>query len=282
MMAKPGGDLAKRVAVAAIAIPITVALAYLGGYWLAGLIALMASVAAWEFGRMYRGAGLGPAPVVSAVLALAYVFMTVNLTIEEYAVWATVMTVGVGAVIMIRAAQDAPPGLSVMITLFGAAYTGVLLSFGQLLRNMDGTSPSWRGAAIIFLPVAITWIGDSAAYFVGRAIGRHKLAPVISPKKTWEGAIAGFVATVVCALLWVLVTEPIVEWTMSWVQVAGLGAIVSVAGQVGDLFESRFKRDCGVKDSSNLLPGHGGFLDRVDALLFVFPIAYAYLVVVGI
>lgn len=281
-MAKSGGDLAKRVAVAAVGIPITVALAYLGGYWLAGLIALMASVAAWEFGRMYRGAGLSPAPVVSAILALAYVFMAAGLPIGEYAVWATLMTVGVGAVIMIRAAPDSPPGLTVMITLFGAVYTGVLLSFGQLLRNMDGTSPGWRGAAIVFLPVAITWIGDSAAYFVGRAIGRHKLAPVISPNKTWEGAIAGFVATVLCALLWAWVTEPIVEWTMSWAQVAGLGAVVSVAGQIGDLFESRFKRDCGVKDSSNLLPGHGGFLDRVDALLFVFPIAYAYLAVVGL
>jgi phosphatidate cytidylyltransferase len=281
-MGKPGGELAKRVAVAAVAIPITVALAYLGGLWLAALIALFASVAAWEFGRMYREAGLSPTPIVSAILALAYVFMAASLPIREYAVWATVMTLVVGAVIMIRAAPDSPPGLATMITLFGAAYTGVLLSFGQLLRNMDGTSPGWRGAAIIFLPVAITWIGDSAAYSVGRAVGRHKLAPIISPKKTWEGAIAGFLATVLCALLWVWVTEPVVAWTMSWVQVAGLGALVSIAGQIGDLFESRFKRDCGVKDSSNLLPGHGGSLDRVDALLFAFPIAYAYLVVVGI
>ena len=85
-MAKSGSDLAKRVAVAAVGIPITVALAYLGGYWLAGLIALMASVAAWEFGRMYRGAGLSPAPVVSAALALAYVFMAAGLPIGEYAV----------------------------------------------------------------------------------------------------------------------------------------------------------------------------------------------------
>ncbi|KPK58688.1 MAG: hypothetical protein AMS21_10485, partial [Gemmatimonas sp. SG8_38_2] len=181
-----------------------------------------------------------------------------------------------------RAAPDSPPGLTTMVTLFGAAYAGVLLSFGQLLRNMDGTAPSWRGAAIIFLPVAITWIGDSAAYSVGRAIGRHKLAPAISPNKTWEGAIAGFAATVLSALLWVWLTQPLVSWTMSWVQVAGLGALVSIAGQIGDLFESRFKRDCGVKDSSNLLPGHGGSLDRVDALLFAFPIAYVYLVVVGI
>ncbi len=281
-MAKSGGDLAKRVAVAGVGIPITVALAYLGGYGLAVLIAVFASVAAWEFGRMYRAAGLAPGAVVSAILALAYVFMAASLSIREYAVWATVMTLGVGAVVMIRAAPDSPPGLTTVLTLFGAVYTGVLLSFCQLLRNMDGTSPSWRGAAIVFLPVAITWIGDSAAYFVGRAIGRHKFAPVISPKKTWEGAVAGFAAAVLSALLWAALTEPLVAWTMSWAQVAVFGAAVSVAGQVGDLFESRFKRDCGVKDSSSLLPGHGGFLDRVDALLFVFPIAYAYLAVVGI
>jgi phosphatidate cytidylyltransferase len=168
------------------------------------------------------------------------------------------------------------PGQAVVTTIFGAAYTGVLLSYVVWLRAFD-TAPGIRGAAIVFLPVAVTWLGDSAAYFTGKAIGRHKLAPVISPKKTWEGAIGGFVVTAGTALLYVELTRPLVGWTMSTAAILGLGAVVAVAGQLGDLVESRFKRDCGVKDSSKLLPGHGGALDRVDSLLFAMPTAYAYL-----
>jgi len=281
-MERSGGDLAKRVGVAAVGIPIAVTAAYLGGYWLAGLLAVMASVAAWEFAAMYRAAGLSPAPMLAALLALAYVFMAASLPVHDFAIWGTLATLGLATLLMTRSAPESPPGLTVMITVFGAVYTGALLGFGQWLRDIDGTSPSWRGAAILFLPVAITWLGDSAAYFVGRSIGRYKLAPTISPKKTWEGAIAGLLTTVGGAVLWVVATAPLVSWTITLAEAAGLGAAVAVAGQVGDLFESRFKRDCGVKDSSSLLPGHGGFLDRVDALLFAFPVAYAFLRLTGV
>ncbi len=117
---------------------------------------------------------------------------------------------------------------------------------------------------------------------MGRAIGRHKLAPVISPKKTWEGAIAGLLATAAGVVIYVQLTRPLVPWTMVLWEALAFGAAISVAGQLGDLFESRFKRDCDVKDSSNLLPGHGGALDRVDSLLFVFPVAYAFIMIVGL
>ncbi len=281
-MGHSGGDLAKRVAVASVGIPITVALAYLGGYWLAGLLALMASLAAWEFCAMYRGRGLPSSPLTAGLMALVYILLAASRPVREYTVWATVLTLVVAAALMLRTEPDSRPGLTVVITLFAAAYTGALLVFGQWLRAIDGTVPSWRGAAIIFLPVGITWLGDTAAYFVGRAVGRHKLAPTISPKKTWEGAVAGFLATVAGAALWVALTQPLVSWTMTLLEVVGLGAAVAVAGQIGDLFESRFKRDCDVKDSSNLLPGHGGVLDRLDALLFAFPVTYAYLGLVGV
>ncbi|MEE9133714.1 MAG: phosphatidate cytidylyltransferase [Gemmatimonadota bacterium] len=281
-MGRSGGDLAKRVAVASLGIPITVALAYLGGYWLAGLLALMASLAAWEFCAMYRDRGLPSSPLTAGLMALVYILLAASMPVREYTVWATVLTLVVAAALMLRTEPDSRPGLTAIITLFAAAYTGALLVFGQWLRAIDGTVPSWRGAAIIFLPVGITWLGDTAAYFVGRAVGRHKLAPTISPKKTWEGAVAGFLATVVGAALWVALTQPLVSWTMTLLEVVGLGAAVAVAGQIGDLFESRFKRDCDVKDSSNLLPGHGGVLDRLDALLFAFPVTYAYLGLVGV
>lgn len=281
-MAGSGGELAKRVGVAAIGIPVTVILAYLGGYWLAALMSVMAGLAAWEFCNMYRQLGVHAAPYLAGFLALSFVLLAVPLDLGRFAVWATVLTLGIAAVLMLRTAADLVPGRTVMVTVFAALYTGLLLAFGYWIRALDGTTPSWRGAAVVMLPVSVTWLGDTAAYSVGRKIGKHKLAPLISPKKTWEGAVAGFVGTAAGALLWVELTRPLVSWTLSIWEVLVFGALVAVAGQVGDLFESRFKRDCGVKDSSSLLPGHGGVLDRVDALLFAFPVAFAYLLMVGV
>lgn len=281
-MKKSGSELTKRVAVAAVGIPIAVAAGYLGGYWLAGLLAVLAALAAAEFCRMYRAKGIATAPWVGGLLAAAYVLLAVALPSGAYLLWITVLTLGVTAVLIIRTEPEGQPGLVAVITTFGAVYAGVLLAHALWLRSLGGTGPSWSGAAVLFLPVAITWLGDSAAYSVGRAIGKHKLAPVISPKKTWEGAIAGLVATAAGAALYIELTRPLAHWSMSMWQVLLFGALVSIAGQVGDLFESRFKRDCAVKDSSNLLPGHGGALDRVDSLLFVFPFAYALLRIVGV
>lgn len=280
-MARSGGELAKRVGVALVGIPLTVGLAYLGGYWLAGLIAVFAGLAAWEFCRMHRGHGVAAAPVTGGALAAFYVFLAAAFPPADFTVWAVVATLALAAVESIRRSPESHPGLTVVTTVFGALYTGLLLSFAVWLRAM-GDAPGLGGAAIVFLPVAITWLGDTAAYFVGKGIGRHKLAPVISPKKTWEGAIAGTAATMGGAVAWLQLTAAVVPWTMSLGEVLGFGVLTAVAGQVGDLFESRFKRECEVKDSSNLIPGHGGFLDRVDSLLFVFPVAYAYLMLVGL
>ena len=281
-MARPGGELTKRVAVAAIGIPLAVGVGYVGGYWLAGLLALLAGLAAAEFCRMYRERNVFAAPWVAALLAISYVVLAVGLPVGVYLVWATVLTLGVTSVLIIRTEPERQPGLSAVVTAFGAVYTGGLLAYALWLRSLGGMGPGWSGAAVLFLPVAVTWLGDSAAYSVGSAIGRHKMAPVISPKKTWEGAVAGLLATAAGALLYVELTSPLLRWSMSVWQVLLFGALVSVAGQVGDLFESRFKRDCAVKDSSNLLPGHGGALDRIDSLVFVFPFAYAFLRLVGV
>lgn len=281
-MARSSGELAKRVGVALVAIPVTVALAYVGGYALAVLIAVLAALAAWELCAMYRARGVPSSPGTASLLALAYVFLAASVPPESFTLPATALTMGVATVLMLRSPPDPPPGLAVVMTVFAGAYTGVLLSFGMWLWAIDGATPSWRGAAIVFLPVAVTWLGDTAAYFIGRAIGRRKLAPVISPKKTWEGAIAGLLATAGGALLWIEITQPLVSWTLGVWEALGFGAAVALAGQFGDLFESRFKRDCGVKDSSRLLPGHGGALDRIDSLLFAFPVAYFYLRVAGI
>lgn len=167
------------------------------------------------------------------------------------------------------------------LTFSGAYYLGGLLSYFILLRQLDtplqngwlaglGIPP---GTAWIFFALAITWLQDTAAYFVGRRLGRHKMAPIISPKKSWEGAIGGLVASVLTAMLAVA----IMGLPIGYVEAALIGAIVGVAGQLGDLAESLIKRQIGIKDSGHLIPGHGGVLDRVDSLLFTAPAVY-YLV----
>lgn len=164
------------------------------------------------------------------------------------------------------------------LTFAGAYYIGGLLSHFILLRQiatpLEGGWLAWLrippGAAWIFLVLAITWAQDSAAYLVGRRLGRHKMAPYLSPNKTWEGAAGGFVASIVAALL----LTPLVGLPINWVAAALLGAIGGIVGPIGDLAESLIKRQVGVKDAGHVIPGHGGVLDRADSLLFIGPILY--------
>ena len=131
---------------------------------------------------------------------------------------------------------------------------------------------SLAGKWLLLFALVITWIGDTAAYFVGRAMGRHPFAPHLSPKKTWEGAVASFAGSL--AVGWAMAHFAGV--TIATVHVLGMAAAGNVAGQMGDLLESAYKRSAGVKDSGALLPGHGGILDRIDALILTFPVVWYY------
>lgn len=167
----------------------------------------------------------------------------------------------------------------------GSLYLGVPVFAAVALRNASGTTLSsgfttfadrfgvfGPGTAIglgwVLLVMLSTWIGDSGAYLVGRSLGRHKLAPVLSPKKTIEGSIGGLVGTVLVAIA----VDAVAGLGIGWVAVVLLGVVIGAAGQIGDLTESLMKRQAGVKDSGALIPGHGGILDRIDALLFAFPV----------
>ncbi len=153
-------------------------------------------------------------------------------------------------------------GLSAAALLFIA----LPLSFIVLLRGADKS----LGPKLLLFLLALVWVGDTAAYFVGRAIGRHPMAPQLSPKKTWEGAVANLLGSLLVALVfyrWMNVALPVL---------LGAAALGNVAGQVGDLLESAYKRSAGVKDSGGLLPGHGGMLDRVDALILAAPVVWYY------
>ena len=153
-------------------------------------------------------------------------------------------------------------------TIAGILYIGWLLSHLVALRGLDD------GRNWVFFILFVTWVSDTTAFFIGRRFGRHKLAPTISPGKTWQGAIGGICGAIVMSILFFTPTPfqlPLVCW-----QAILLGVVVSILGQVGDLVESLLKRNMGVKDSGKLMPGHGGILDRIDSVIFASIVVYYY------
>ena len=155
-------------------------------------------------------------------------------------------------------------------TVIGVVYMGWLLGHLVGLRGLED------GRNWIFLALFVTFAYDTAAYFVGRGLGRHQMAPRLSPGKTWEGAAGGLAGALLLSLFFTLSTP--VEVPVSWEHALLLGLMVSIFGQVGDLLESWFKRYTGVKDSGNTIPGHGGFLDRLDSIVFTGLVVYYYVV----
>lgn len=160
-------------------------------------------------------------------------------------------------------------GLAAMaVTLFGALFLGVLFGYQIVLRKFGGE----LGRNLVFLLYLVVWTGDTAAYYLGRALGRHRLSPEISPNKTVEGAVAGVAGSLLAAggaRLWFLPQ-------LTWMDCLAVGFLLAGAGVLGDLVESMWKREAGAKDSASLVPGHGGILDRSDSLLFGAPILYYY------
>ena len=167
---------------------------------------------------------------------------------------------------------------AVAVTAFGAVYAGGMLTFAWLLRHHRFVVTSQAGTVLVLYPVLLTWASDTGAYFAGRAFGRAKLMPSISPGKTRAGAVGALLVTMVVSLVYnAVVLRPAAQLALTIWTAAVFGLVISAAGQVGDLFESMLKRQAGVKDSSTLLPGHGGILDRLDSLYFVLPVAYLIL-----
>lgn len=160
-------------------------------------------------------------------------------------------------------------------TLLAVFYPGLFSSYILRLREFytQTNQPYNDGAFIIIAILAGLWLCDSAAYFVGSAIGKHKLFPRVSPKKSWEGAIGGFIFAIAGVALIKYFFMDFLDWQHAIV----IGIIIGTIGQTGDLVESLFKRDAGVKDSSSLIPGHGGILDRFDSLLLVAPVVFLYM-----
>lgn len=274
-------ELARRVLFSIVAIPAALGIIYAGDAALAALLAIIAALGAWEFFRIARLAGAAPMDTIGTALAgllpvLVHGQYRGALTISPAAAAAVVLAL-LALAIWTRGVTGGPIG-AVSTTLLGILYTGGMLAFGYALRYHPYTATARSGAVLVAFPLVLTWMSDIGAYAVGRAIGRRKLIPSISPGKTVEGAVG---ALVVCAITsWFYVRfalRPAAQLTMSIAAAVAFGIIISIAAQIGDLVESLFKREARVKDSSHLIPGHGGILDRFDSLLFVLPTAYLVL-----
>jgi phosphatidate cytidylyltransferase len=283
-------NLTKRIAFAAVAIPLALAVVWLGGPALAALVAAVAVLGTKELFAFAEHQGIRPALVpgylaAAAVPLLVWAFLAgagwggTILAAWPHAAALWVLAVLVWVLAMQR--SGAKPLTAAAVTIFAPIYCGALPAFLIGIRHAGFGPRSWAGAVLVFFPLVVTWICDTAAMFVGKAIGGPKLAPVISPGKTRSGGIGGFLGAIVAALLWnFLVLEPAgVAVTIG--QAVIFGAVIGVVAQVGDLVESVFKREIGVKDSGGLIPGHGGVLDRFDSLYFVLPVAAAMLRLFG-
>ena len=270
-------ELAKRVIVALIIAPIAVIAAWFGDAALATLLSVVAGVAAWELCRMARATGIAPLDGLAIALSAALPLLAhgVHLgLLRPSAAWFAVALLVIMTVTIFSRRLDQRPLAAAAVTMLSAMYTGGALSFAYELRYHSYAIGRVGQCLVLLFPVWLTWSSDTGAFFVGRLLGRTKLMPSVSPAKTVEGAVGGIASSVVMAWLFVhYLLVPLGQLGVSPIGMVIFGTTIAVAAQLGDLFESLLKREAGMKDSSNLLPGHGGFLDRVDSLLFVLPVA---------
>jgi phosphatidate cytidylyltransferase len=264
----------KRVASALVLLPVFLVIVVKAPGWMFNTLVVIASAAAlWELTRLFEHGGR---PVYRRLAVVAGTLVTASFAasrmMDPVVLPALALTVAVCAVLsgpVWRGTAATEPAAN---TLFAVLYVGWLLGFGILLHH---TSPI--GDELVLFLVGVTWIGETSAYLVGSAVGRRPLAPVVSPRKTVEGAAAQVVASVISG-------AALGAWLLpqcgTAVAVTG-GALLGVVGQIGDLAESVVKRTVGTKDTGGLIPGHGGVLDRIDSLLFNLPAFYYFVLVTG-
>ncbi len=271
-----------RIAFAVVAIPAALGLVWLGGWPLVALLTAAGVLGTRELFAFARERGVHPSRSLglgAAALAAPLTWLVLSseaARAHDGAWWPYAAALWVLAALtwaLARRRPDAHPLGAVAVTVLGPLYAAALPAFLLVLRHSTFGPRSWAGTALVFFPLVVTWVGDSAAMSGGRAFGGPKLAPTISPGKTRSGGVAGLVgAAAAGAVLAPLALAPLgIE--LGTGAAAAMGLVLGVVGQVGDLAESLLKREAGVKESSHLIPGHGGVLDRFDSLIFVLPVA---------
>jgi phosphatidate cytidylyltransferase len=264
----------KRVASAAVLLPVFLLIVVKApAFVFNGLVVVASAAALWELTRLFaqheRPVYVWLGIVAGTVLTASFAAPPI---LDALALPSLTLAVAVGLVLAAPVWRGAPSIEASANTLLAVLYVGWLLGYAILLHQ---SSP--LGDELVLFLVGVTWVGETCAYLVGSSMGRHRLAPVISPKKTVEGAVAQVVASVVTAAVlgaWLLPS-------CSMPAMLAGGALLGVVGQVGDLAESAIKRHVGTKDTGALIPGHGGILDRIDSLLFNLPAFYYFTLLAG-
>jgi phosphatidate cytidylyltransferase len=273
--------LGLRVLVAIFGIPIIVFLVFIGGLPFVVLVLLINLLSQHEFYKLTELKQMQPLKILGLAGTVLITISFYQFGLEKS--WLLILALFYITMLIELFRNKASATLNISATTWGIFYPTVFFSFHILIRELPkelskelpkslqldyALGAKW----IIFMLVTI-WICDTAAYFIGSAIGRHKLYQKVSPHKTVEGAVAGFIFALITAYIFHLAYLN----ELSLIHCLFIGFLIGIMSQVGDLVESLFKRDAGVKDTSSILPGHGGFLDRFDAPLFVAPLIYLYL-----
>jgi phosphatidate cytidylyltransferase len=269
----------KRVLTALILIPIVLLLVFLWPQspWLFTLaVAAVAALSAWEFLGLAQNSGASP-PRIAVLVAILALFAC-NLIWDQRDHTAAIVVV-LSLALLVFCTFFRP-----VDSMLADASTAIFCFFyiGTTLITLPSLREEANGPSLVAFLLCVVWAGDTGALYVGRAWGRHKMAPSLSPNKTWEGVLGSIAGSLVATgVLLGLAHLMLAEWNKAWLSYPedvwywlGLAIIINIAAQVGDLAESALKRSAGVKDSGSLLPGHGGVLDRIDALLLAAPVLW--------
>ncbi|HXV14039.1 MAG TPA: phosphatidate cytidylyltransferase [Candidatus Krumholzibacteria bacterium] len=275
--AKPRGTrrtAIERVVAGVVFVPLFIIITRAGGYAFLALIDLVIVLGMLEFYAMMRAKGMHPyrgIGVASGITLSTYIFFRSG----QYAnfVFTFILIALMG--LELARKDNRRAAYHVSTTIFGVIYVAYLSSHFVLLRELPNAVgvPYSQGASFVFLVVAVTWASDTGAYTIGSLFGSHTLLPRVSRHKTWEGALGGVLFGAVAG--WIS-SVSFAGYLKAWEGVV-IGILSSLVGLLGDLFESMLKRDADIKDTSNLIPGHGGVLDRFDSLLFTAPLIYYFL-----
>ena len=259
--------LKKRVITGLVGVPLLAVIVWFGEPWFTILVAIWGLLAVYEFYKIVAGAKVPPLTYFGLIWTLLFI-------ISPHCSYAFTMPLLLSSAVVLSLLwllvrpQKEGAFIGWGWTIAGILYVGWLLSHLVALRGLDD------GRNWVFLALLANFGSDTAAFFAGRALGRHHLAPSISPGKTWEGAIAGILGAIIISLLFTIPSP--LSLPLGYGQAIVLGLLVSLLGQLGDLVESLLKRNMGVKDSGRLLPGHGGALDRMDSVVFAGVVVYYY------